>query len=78
MTTSSFADICEVKNTNNGTTITAEIMDFKPTQRLTVSVNRSVKVTMIYNSHTNVYVGNMAGLEFTSAGPKETQSYKGR
>jgi hypothetical protein len=31
-----------------------------------------------FNQRGNNYVGSMAGLEFTTAGPKETITYEGR
>jgi len=76
--TSNFSDTCTIKNTSNGAEVEVELLDFRPKERLTVSVNRTVKVTLVYQARTNIYVGNMAGLEFTSTGPKETQTYKGR
>lgn len=78
VTGSSFANTCKLKNTNNEKIVEAEIMDFKPKRSLTVSVNRSVKVILQYNDRNKIYVGNMAGMEFTSTGPTETIQYKGR
>lgn len=71
-----YEETCDVKNTNNGITVKAEILDFKYRKSLTVSINRSIKVVMMYNN--TLYVGNMAGMEFTSEGPKEITTYKGR
>jgi hypothetical protein len=53
-------------------------MDFKPQRMLTVTLNRSVKVSLNYLERTKIYVGTMAGVEFTSDGPKEVATYKGR
>ena len=54
-------------------------MDFKPQRSLTVSINRSIKVILQYKETNKIYVGNMAGMEFTSAGPNEIAQFnKGR
>lgn len=73
---STYADTCKLRNTNNGVEIDAEILEYKPGKMLIVSVNRSVKVSLKHNG--KAYVGNMAGIEFTSQGPKETIKYTGR
>lgn len=72
--TSTYADTCSVHNTDSEKTVTAEILDFKPQSVLICSINRSVKVTMHYDAKTKIYVGNMAGMEFTSNGPEEINS----
>ena len=73
-----YEDTCKLKNTNNGVVVTAEVMDFKPQRMLTVTLNRSVKVSLNYLERTKIYVGTMAGVEFTSDGPNEVATYKGR
>jgi hypothetical protein len=73
-----YQDTCKLKNTNNGIEVTAEILDFKPLKILTVTLNRSVKVSLNYLERTKIYVGTMAGVEFTSNGPNEVATYKGR
>ncbi len=73
-----YEDTCKLKNTNNGIEVTAEVMDFKPQRSLTVSLNRSVKVSLNYLERTKIYVGSMAGVEFTSQGPIEVATHKGR
>ena len=73
-----YQDTCKLKNTNNGIEVTAEILDFKPLKMLTVTLNRSVKVSLNYLERTKIYVGTMAGVEFTSNGPNEVATYKGR
>ena len=77
-TGSNYASTCKLKNTNNEKIVEAEILEFKPSRSLTVSVNRSVKVILKYEDRNKIYVGNMAGMEFTSTGPTETIQYKGR
>lgn len=70
-----YSDKCTLKNTNNDTIVEAEVMDFKPNRSLTVSINRSIKVTLQYKEKNKIYVGNMAGMEFTSAGPIEIAQF---
>lgn len=73
-----YEDTCKLRNTNNGVVVTAEVLDFKPQRMLTVTLNRAVKVSLNYLERTKIYVGTMAGVEFTSDGPKEVATYKGR
>lgn len=78
MINKTYADTVELKCTDNGKTIVAEVMDFRPNHMLSVSVQRSIKLILKYNANGNVYVGSMSGLEFITDGPKETISYTGR
>ncbi len=69
-----YADTCTVKNTDTGNTVTAEILKFSPEQVLEVSVQRSIKLRLHWqttSSGAGLYVGNMAGMEFTSTGPEQ-------
>lgn len=74
----SYSDTCEIVNTNNSAVVVAEILEFKPSFVLTVSINRSIKVVLRYDAVLKLYVGNMAGMEMTSAGPKEQVKFTGR
>ena len=67
---------CAVKNVNSGKSIDAEIMDFNEKRNLTVVLNKSVKVLMNWNGR--MYEGRMAGMDFTSNGPKGQQYSEGR
>jgi len=73
-----YADTVDLKCTDNGNIVIAEVMDFRPNHSLTVSVQRSIKLILKYEARVNTYVGKMSGLEFTTAGPKETIKYTGR
>jgi hypothetical protein len=64
-----YDDTCELTCTDNGNIVQAEIMQFVPEKFLKVSINRSVGINLAYNSQHKEYVGSMAGLEFTTAGP---------
>jgi hypothetical protein len=69
-----YADTCVIHNTDRGKNMTVEILDFRPENKLVVSVERSVKVTLEYNKYHKVYIGSMAGMEFTSNGPDEIET----
>ena len=69
-----YADTCEIHNTDRDKTMTVEVLDFLPQKKLVVSVQRSVKVTLTYNEYHKVYIGSMAGMEFTSTGPQELET----
>jgi len=69
-----YADTCEIHNTDRDKTMTVEVLDFFPQKKLVVSVQRSVKVTLTYNEYHKVYIGSMAGMEFTSNGPQEIET----
>ncbi len=73
---STFADTCKLKNTNNDVEVDADVLEYKQGKLLIVSLNKSVKLTLKHNGR--AYVGSMAGVEFTSSGPKETIRYTGR
>jgi hypothetical protein len=45
---------------------------------ISVSIQRKIKMILKFNQRGNNYVGSMAGLEFTTDGPKETITYEGR
>lgn len=73
-----YADTCELHNTDHDRTITAEVLKFVPEKILEVSVQRSVKIVLrwqITPSGAGLYVGSMAGREFTSDGP-ESVTYR--
>jgi len=69
-----YADTCEIHNTDRDKTMTVDILDFRPEKKLVVSVQRSIKVTLTYNEYHKVYIGSMAGMEFTSNGPQEYET----
>jgi hypothetical protein len=67
----------ELTNTNTGKTVEAEISDLKEGVSLNAYVAHE-KIPMRWNGRT--YVGNMFGMELTTAGPKliRTVNTKGR
>lgn len=73
-TRTDYADTCAVTNTDHGRTVEAEILNFVPERVLDVSLDRSVKLSMRWQRSPaggGLYVGNMAGMEFTSSGPDQ-------
>lgn len=71
MEASRYAQTCTIKQTSSGKVVEAVVQDFKEKNKLTVIVEKSVKIPMIWNGR--VYEGKMAGMEFTSDGPKITK-----
>lgn len=69
-------DHCEVKQANSSKSVRAEILEFKEQDRLIAVLNKSVKLPMKWNG--KVYEGRMAGMDFTTAGPKVTKTSLGR
>ena len=67
---------CIVECINNNASVQAEILNFQPNKLLTVSLNRSVKLTLQWNGR--VYEGSQAGMTFTSNGPNSTIYYNQR
>ena len=64
----SHSDVCDVKNVTSNKVVEAVVQDFKELDTLYVIINKSVKLSMKWNG--KLYEGRMAGLDFTSPGPK--------
>lgn len=64
-----YEDTCELYNFDSGKTVTAEILNFQPERSLTVSINRSIKITLRYQANGKKYIGSASGFEFWSDGP---------
>lgn len=77
MSTVVYDDHCKIYNTDHEKTADVEILDFSPGKRLVVSVERSVKLKLSYDERHHIYVGSMAGMEFTSEGPGSHTITKG-
>jgi hypothetical protein len=54
---------------DNGKSMIAEVISFNPKQRLVVSIERSIKMEMVYNTKSQLYMARQSGLEFASSGP---------
>ena len=72
-----YAKTAELTNTNTGKTVEAEVADLKEGVSLNAYVANE-KIAMRWNGRT--YVGNMFGMELTTAGPKliRTVNTRGR
>jgi hypothetical protein len=55
---------------DNGKSMIAEVISFTPNQRLVVSLERSIKMEMTYNTKSQLYMARQSGLEFASSGPE--------
>lgn len=71
-----YGDTCVVKQDKSSKTVEAVVFDFKEQQNLTVVLNKSVKLSMVWNG--KLYEGRMAGIDFHSAGPTINRSTTGR
>ena len=60
-------DKCEVICEDNGRKIVAEVLSFTQRKNLTVSIDRSLKLTLMWNG--KIYEGNQGPLSFVSNGP---------
>jgi hypothetical protein len=61
------SETCKVRQANTSKLVDAAVYEFKDRDRLTVVLNKSIKLPMIWNG--KVYEGKMAGLDFVSDGP---------
>lgn len=78
MIKTTYEDKVVLHNTDKGQDVEAEVLEFKPNHFLSVSIQRQIKLKMQYVAGKNIYLGSMAGLEFTTPGPKERTTYEGR
>jgi hypothetical protein len=62
------SEVCEVKNVTSNKIVEAVVQDFKELEALYVIINKSIKIPMKWNG--KLYEGRMAGMDFTSTGPK--------
>lgn len=69
------SDICYIKNVKNSKIVEAAVMDFVDKKYLTVAVNKSVKLNMVWNG--SCYEGRSAGMDFESDGPTITKTNTG-
>lgn len=65
-----FDDTCEITGIKNGITVTGEILTFRENDVIIATINRSAKVTLRWQDRSDLYVGSMSGVEFSSPGPK--------
>lgn len=73
-----YEETCQVKCVDNGQVVEADVLDFKPQNILSVSLDRSIKLVLKYNSKTDEYQGDLYGRTFITKGPKGTYFKTGR
>ena len=71
-----YGETCTVKQANSSKTVEAVVFEFKEQRNLTVVLNKSVKLPMIWNG--KLYEGRMAGIDFVSNGPAVNKTKIGR
>jgi hypothetical protein len=71
-----YSDKCIVKQEKTSKTVEAEVFEFNEGRSLTVVLNKSVKLPMIWNG--KMYEGKMAGIDFLSSGPTVSKTKTGR
>lgn len=64
-------DYCMITCVDNNNQVRADILSFNENKFLSVALNKSVKLNMVYNGR--VYEAKSSGLTFVSNGPKITQ-----
>ena len=72
-----YDNTCDLYCTDNEKTVSAEVVNFRPEDGLTVVLDES-KLVMKYQKNTDIYVANLMGMEFTSKGPKFYETKQGR
>lgn len=60
-------ETCSIEQVSTGKIVEGVVQDFKYQNRLVVILNKSVKLSLVWNG--KVYEGRMAGLDFVTAGP---------
>ena len=68
-TRNEYASECQVKCTDNGKVVEAEVDKFIEKESISVILEGVVRVKLNYTKF-NEYVGSMGGLEFVTKGPK--------
>jgi len=67
-----YEDTAKITCVDNGETVEAEILEFRPEISLSVSLDRKIKLTLKYDARSNEYQTDLYGRTFTSKGPKGT------
>jgi hypothetical protein len=68
-------DKCVVKQEKTNKSVEAEVLHFNEKRNLTVVLNKSVKMNMIWNGRH--YEGRMSGFDFITDGPTVSKSTTG-
>ena len=75
-TRTEYADTVTLHNTDTGKDLPAEVLSFNPGKRLEVSIQRSIRVILMWTVNPSdktrgFYVGSIHGKEFITDGPEE-------
>ena len=73
-----YEDTAKVLCVDNGQTVDADVLDFKPQVLLSISLQKSIKLVLKYNTKVDEYQGELYGRTFTSKGPKGRHFTTGR
>lgn len=73
-----YDETAQVKCVDNGQTVTADVLEFKPQVLLSISLNKSIKLVLKYSTQSDEYQGDLYGRTFVSKGPKGTHYSTGR
>ena len=65
-------EVCQVMQIASKRTVEAVVQDFDERNKLTVILNKAVKIHMKWNGQ--LYEGRGAGMDFTSPGPSVTRT----
>ena len=65
-----YEDTAKVLCVDNGQTVSADVLEFKPQVLLSISLQKSIKLVLKYNTKVDEYQGELYGRTFTSKGPK--------
>jgi hypothetical protein len=67
-----YEDKAKVTCVDNNETVMAEVLEFKPEVILSVSLEKTIKLTLKYNARSDEYQAELYGRTFVSKGPKGT------
>ena len=73
-----YEETAKVTCVDNGQTVDADILEFKPQVMMSISLQKSIKLVLKYNINFDEYQGELYGRTFTSKGPKGRHYTTGR
>jgi hypothetical protein len=73
-----YDDKTKVTCVDNGQTVDAEVLEFKPQSLLSISLDRKITLVLKYVAKSDEYQGELYGRTFVSKGPKGTHYSTGR
>lgn len=73
-----YDDTAQVTCVDNGQTVKADILDFKPQVLMSIALEKSIKVVLKYVPKSDEYQAELYGRTFVSKGPKAHHVKTGR